>query len=152
MAELDEKTASILRDYLDESRWYPEDPEYPGEPEIDPETMWRALRNYYDDKLNEAMGGDRRHDPVAALEALALARLLSEDLREQFWGLVYDARKDGDSWDQIGAALGCSRQSAHEMYAKDLEKRGEWWKGRCGAEHFARNLPEYKSVMEAGTA
>jgi hypothetical protein len=147
MTVLDAKTAHILRDLLDESRWYPEDDEYPGDPEIHPERAWRALRTFHDQQFDAAVEGKRSQDPILPLEAVALARVLVDELRQGFWYLIYQARKDGDSWTDIGNALGVSRQSAHEMYAKDLEKKAEWWKGRHGADRFAADLPKYQSVL-----
>lgn len=151
MTVLDSKTAQILSDYLDESRWYPGDDEYPGDPEIHPERAWRALRAYYDQRYDAALGKEVP-EPILPIEALTLARVIVEEIRSSYWHLIYEARKDGDSWTDIGNALGVSRQSAHEMYAKDLEQKAEWWKGRCGAEHFVRNRPEYESVLHDDTA
>lgn len=148
MTILDNKTARILADFLDESRWYPSDDEYPGDPEIHPERAWRALRTYDDQRFAAEVEGKEVTDPILPLEALTLARVLVEGIRASYWYLIYEARKDGNSWADIGDALGVSRQSAHEMYAKDLERKAEWWKGRCGADHFAENLPKYRSVME----
>jgi hypothetical protein len=150
MAILDATTARILNDLLDESHWYPEDDEYPGTPEIHPERAWRALRTYNDQKFNAATGKENP-DPIVPLEALALARVLVDEIRDSYWFLIYEARKAGESWADIGDALGVSRQSAHEMYAKDLEQKAEWWKGRHGAEYFASNRPEYESVLSDDT-
>lgn len=52
---------------------------------------------------------------VAAKEALELAE---QALREA----IDDARRDGDSWTVIGAALGTSRQNAFQRFGKVLGK------------------------------
>lgn len=156
MTVLNSKTAQILHDYLDESRWYPTDEEYPGDPEIHPENQWRILRRYFDQQTNAAAaeagwpgGKPETHsdDRIRALEALTLARLIVEGTRAGYWGLVYDARKAGDSWTDIGNALGISRQSAHEMYAKDLDAYAAKMQGKVGADWFANRRPEYESVL-----
>lgn len=149
---LDEKTARILADYLDESRWHPGDDEYPGDTEIHPERAWRFLRTYDDQRFAAEVEGKEVVDPIAPLEALTLARVLVDGIRASYWHLIYEARKAGDSWTDVGNALGVSRQSAHEMYAKDLERKAEWWKGRCGADHFVKNRPEYESVLNDAPA
>ena len=156
MTVLDAKTAHILRHFLDESRWYPGDDEYPGDPEIHPEKQWRALRRYFDQQINAGVAEagwptgkpePDQDDRIQPLEALALARLIVEGTRAGYWSLVYEARKAGDSWTDIGNALGISRQSAHEMYAKDLDAYAAKMKGKVGADWFTDRRPEYESVL-----
>jgi hypothetical protein len=149
---LDDKTAQILANWLDESRWYPGDDEYPGDPEIHHETQWRVLRKYFNQDLDAAAGKPKpQDDRVQPIEALALARLLADGLRAAYWGIIYDARKAGDSWTDIGNALGIARQSAHEMYAKDLEAYAKKMEGRVGSDFFAQHRPEYESVLADDT-
>lgn len=150
----DPNAARILARWLDESRWYPGDEEYPGDPEISDENKWSLLRSYFnqdfDDHARKVRGEERdpnAPEPVTALEALTLDRLLAEMLQKSRWYLIYEARKAGYSWDRIGQALNVTRQTAHKVYADDLEAKAEWWRGRCGAEHFAKNRPEYESVL-----
>jgi hypothetical protein len=147
---VDETTARILDRYLSDSDWYPEDDEYrgPNDLKVDPDTLWKVLHLYAAQQFDELMG--KPVDPearVTALEALTCDRVLMETLHAQRQWLVYDVRKGGDSWAEVGKALGVSRQSAHEMYAQDLRERAEWWKGRVGAQRFAEYLPEYESVL-----
>jgi hypothetical protein len=145
---VDETTARILERYLDESEWYPEDDEYPGDPKIHHATLFGVLGLYHEQQLDDALGKPvADEERVTALEALACDRLLMEALRVQRYGLVFDARKAGGSWADVGSALGVARQSAHEMYAQDLAERAEWWKGRVGAEDFTKHRPEYESVL-----
>lgn len=148
MTILDDKTARILQRWLDESRWCPGDEEYPGDPEIHPERQWRILRDYFDQDFDAALGKQKHPDAqIHPLEALALARLLSEGLRKGYWGLVYDARKAGTSWEAIGAALGISRQAAWEMYSADLANYAKKMENKVGADSFAKHRPEYESVL-----
>jgi hypothetical protein len=149
MTVLDAKTAKILERWLDESRWYPHEEEYPGDPEIRPETQWRLLHQYFDQDMDALMASMPQPpaDRIGPIEALALARLLSDGIRMAYWGLIYEARKAGDSWADIGAALGVTRQSAHEMYAKDLDAYAA---KNAGSSLFDR--AEYESVLDDRTA
>lgn len=150
---VDENAARILARFLDAPEWYPSDEEYPGDPKISPETLWKVLRQYHKQQDADALGlyGGPEAFPaeerVTALEALTCVRLLMEALRVQRYGLVYNARRDGDSWADVGQALDVTRQSAHEMYAQDLAERAEWWKGKIGADSFARRRPELEAVL-----
>lgn len=63
------------------------------------------------DAAEAALNGD----PQIGLRAVAALRLLVERLE----GLQVDsARKKGWSWEEIGAALGVSRQAVHKKYAR----------------------------------
>ena len=56
-------------------------------------------------------------DPAVGLQAsLALHRLAERVEAQQ----VAEARAQGWSWQQIGQALGVTRQSVHLKYAKDV--------------------------------
>ena len=57
----------------------------------------------------------RSEDPAAGLRAVGVLRRLAEQV-EAFH--VEVARKQGWSWEQIGDALGVSRQSVHAKYGK----------------------------------
>ena len=54
-------------------------------------------------------------DPVVGLRAVASLRTLVERLEALH---VRNARERGWSWEQIGDALGVSRQSIHAKYGK----------------------------------
>jgi len=64
-------------------------------------------------KLQTAVSSD---DPETALRAVMALRRLADQLEEQS---VRAARHKGWSWDQIGDALGMSRQAAHKKYRKE---------------------------------
>jgi len=64
-------------------------------------------------KLQTAVSSD---DPETALRAVMALRRLADHLEEQS---VRAARRKGWSWDQIGDALGMSRQAAHKKYRKE---------------------------------
>lgn len=53
-------------------------------------------------------------DPILALLARVPDERIAVEARAR--SLVVDARERGASWAQIGAALGISRQAAHERY------------------------------------
>ncbi|WP_344531684.1 hypothetical protein [Streptomyces albiaxialis] len=54
-------------------------------------------------------------DPQVGLKAVAALRRLAEHLEAL---QVDSARGQGWSWDEIGAALGVSRQAVHKKHAK----------------------------------
>jgi hypothetical protein len=59
-------------------------------------------------------------DPAVGLRAVAALRRLTERLEAL---QVDSARRRGWSWDEIGAALGVSRQAVHKKHAKRPEPR-----------------------------
>ncbi|WP_019356058.1 hypothetical protein [Streptomyces sp. AA1529] len=54
-------------------------------------------------------------DPAVGLRAVAALRRLAERLEAL---QVDSARRQGWSWDEIGAALGVSRQAVHKKHSK----------------------------------
>lgn len=60
-------------------------------------------------------------DPGVGLRAAGALRRLAEQVESTH---VSQARERGWSWEQIGDALGVSRQSVHTKYAR-AERRGE---------------------------
>jgi DNA-directed RNA polymerase specialized sigma24 family protein len=59
--------------------------------------------------------GMRSEDPAVGLRAVSALHRLAEQV-EAFH--VHLAREHGWSWEQIGDALGVSRQSVHARYAR----------------------------------
>ncbi|GAA5053026.1 helix-turn-helix domain-containing protein [Streptomyces sp. SID10815] len=57
----------------------------------------------------------RSHDPAVGLRAVGALRRLAEQVEA---AAVERAREQGWSWEQIGDALGVSRQSVHAKYGK----------------------------------
>jgi hypothetical protein len=68
--------------------------------------------------LNESTGAGRAIDPAVGLRAVGALLRLAERVEAIH---VRRARDLGWSWEQIGDALGVSRQSVHAKYGK----RGE---------------------------
>jgi hypothetical protein len=62
--------------------------------------------------LTTSIGSD---DPVIGLRAVLALRRLAEQVEARQVGL---ARQQGWSWQQIGDALGITRQSVHAKYGK----------------------------------
>ncbi len=58
----------------------------------------------------------RAETPAAALEALAAVHQLEMFLEISTDDLALAARRDGATWDQIGSALGLTRQRAHQRW------------------------------------
>lgn len=63
----------------------------------------------------DAMDAALNRDPVVGLRAVAALRRLADRLEAL---QVTNARAHGWSWDEIGAALGVSRQAVHKRYAR----------------------------------
>ncbi|MFJ8488574.1 helix-turn-helix domain-containing protein [Streptomyces sp. NPDC094038] len=57
----------------------------------------------------------RSHDPAVGLRAVGALHRLAEQVEA---AAVGRARAQGWSWEQIGDALGVSRQSVHAKYGK----------------------------------
>lgn len=66
-----------------------------------------------------SLGGEISRD--AALDALSANATLVARLNGERWLVMRAARDAGASWDQIGTALGTSRQSAWEFLRRKLE-------------------------------
>ena len=64
--------------------------------------------------INAAISSD---DPALGLRAALALRALAERVEASH---VAAARKHGWSWQQIGDALGVTRQAVHTKYGKDL--------------------------------
>jgi hypothetical protein len=64
---------------------------------------------------NEIARGIRSDDPAIGLRAVGALHRLAEQVEATHVAL---ARKQGWSWEQIGDALGVSRQSVHAKHGK----------------------------------
>jgi hypothetical protein len=62
---------------------------------------------------------------VTGLEALRASRRVVELLTAARWHLMRQAREEGSSWSQVGAALGMSRQAAYDFYRRKLDQHDE---------------------------
>lgn len=62
--------------------------------------------------------------PAAELHAVALASDEVADAQHKLTEAVRAARNAGASWTDIGRAVGISRQSAHERWAKRIDEAG----------------------------
>lgn len=68
---------------------------------------------------------DRSPGPPTALEGLEANRKLVELLELRRWYVIQDAHEAGASWTEIGAALGITKQGAHDWYRRAIAKRAE---------------------------
>jgi hypothetical protein len=64
---------------------------------------------------NELVELLRSHDPATGLRAVGALHRLAERVEAMH---VVEARNAGWSWEQIGDALGVTRQSMHAKYGK----------------------------------
>jgi hypothetical protein len=65
--------------------------------------------------MTEVITGSSSGDPAAGLRAVGALHRLAENVEAQY---VQVARDQGWSWEQIGDALGMSRQSVHAKYRR----------------------------------
>ena len=63
-------------------------------------------------QLGEAIRSD---DPAVGLRAVMALRRLADQLEAKH---VAAGRRQGWSWEQVGSALGISRQAAHKKYGR----------------------------------
>lgn len=91
------------------------------------------------------------------IEMLQAIRLLQDYTRDRTWECVLWSRHNGQTWDQIGGALGMSRQSVWERYQDVDKSRGVVGSnGTAGMEgrqaHFEEVLMGALDVRWAGAA
>jgi hypothetical protein len=89
-------------------------------------SMWRTAieRSRADGKDDQVASGEKalaELPEVTALQALEANRRLVDLLTGRRWIAMRAAREEGATWEQIGEALGMTRQSAHEWYRKKIE-------------------------------
>jgi hypothetical protein len=60
---------------------------------------------------------------VTGLEALRASRRVVELLTGARWHMMRQAREEGSSWSQVGAALGMSKQAAYDFYRRKLDQQ-----------------------------
>jgi hypothetical protein len=67
---------------------------------------------------------------VTALEALEANRRLVELLTGQRWYVMRAAREAGATWEQVGAAMGMTKQGAQDWYRRKITDQeryaGQW--------------------------
>lgn len=77
------------------------------------------------DTTTDAAGVQRALDElpeVDALDALAANAALVSLLTGHRWFVMRDAREDGATWEEIGAALGMTKQGAQDFYRRRIEE------------------------------
>jgi hypothetical protein len=90
---------------------------------LDVETKARAEG---DERAVAAAQKSRRELPeISALDALRANKRLVERMIGRRWYVMREAREAGATWDQIGEALGMSRQAAHEWYRRKIASQAE---------------------------
>lgn len=60
---------------------------------------------------------------VTGLEALRASRRVVELLTGARWHMMRQAREEGSSWSEVGAALGMSKQAAYDFYRRKLDQQ-----------------------------
>jgi hypothetical protein len=79
----------------------------------------RGLSTYVDDmaisELSQMSRAADTDDPAVGLRAVVALRRLADQLEQRH---VASARRLGWSWEEIGDALGVSRQAAHKKHGR----------------------------------
>lgn len=136
----DRRALEILRDYLDAEDFA----EHDGEPPLRPHLLWGLFCSYTEHFLCDSTGlrpqipAGAPEVGVTALEALAASRVLAEQLHASRWWIAGEARKQGCSWAEIGAALGMTKQAAWEGFRK--------YAAEPPAPSFGRLYDEYRTL------
>jgi hypothetical protein len=92
-------------------------------------TLSTATTRYDELRMRDAlaaMAGDAGNPPLSREEALELLALSEVVIRKVGYGrqaMVRSARSGGASWNQIGAALGTSKQAAWEAHNRWIEEQ-----------------------------
>ena len=80
------------------------------------DTQTEAERQAVQQKLGEL-------PDVTALEALRANAQLVDLLVGRRWYVMQAAREEGATWDEIGSALGMTRQGAYDLYQRRIATR-----------------------------
>lgn len=65
--------------------------------------------------LSSQLAAAEKGDPAQGLQAVVILRRFTDRLEQIH---VISARRDGWTWQQIGDALGVSRQAVHKRYGR----------------------------------
>jgi hypothetical protein len=60
---------------------------------------------------------------VTGVDALRASRRVVELLTGARWHMMRQAREEGASWNDIGQALGMTRQAAHDFYRRKIDQQ-----------------------------
>jgi hypothetical protein len=63
---------------------------------------------------------------VSALDALQANRSAVDLLIARRWYVIQEARESGATWEEIGAALGITKQGAQDYYRRQIEKQEQY--------------------------
>ncbi|HLU53205.1 MAG TPA: helix-turn-helix transcriptional regulator [Acidimicrobiia bacterium] len=66
-------------------------------------------------EMRDVITAVESQDPAEGLRAVVLLRRMAETLEQQH---VMAARRSGWTWEEIGDALGVSRQAVHKKYRR----------------------------------
>jgi len=83
------------------------------------QVLTRALERGGDDAVLRPALDDLL--PVSAIEALAANAAAVDLLVGRRWYVMQAAREDGATWEQIGNALGITKQGAQDYYRRQIE-------------------------------
>lgn len=94
-------------------------------------SMWQTAidRSRETGKADQVAAGEQalaELPEVTALQVLQANRRLVELLTGRRWIVMQRAREEGASWEQIGEALGMSRQGAWEWYRNKIELQEQY--------------------------
>jgi hypothetical protein len=69
------------------------------------------------------MANDLKEDDI--LDAIGTLFLIEKQTKAARRELVYDARRQGISWEKIGDSMNLSKQAVHRMYAENAPEPAE---------------------------
>jgi hypothetical protein len=73
---------------------------------------------------------------IAGLDALRASRRVVDLLTAARWHMMRQAREEGASWNDIGQALGMTRQAAHDFYRRKID---QWEQDTPGLHNTVRS-------------
>jgi hypothetical protein len=120
----DDAALRMLGDYLDDEDFVG----YPDLVPLSPHLLWGLFCSYTEHflcdstELRPQIPAGAPPSGVTALEALTAARVLAGQLQGARWWMALEARKQGCSWSEVGAALGMSKQAAWEAFRQHADE------------------------------
>jgi hypothetical protein len=120
----DDAALRMLGDYLDDEDFVG----YPDLVPLSPHLLWGLFCSYTEHflcdstELRPQIPAGAPPSGVTALEALTAARVLAGQLQGARWWMAAEARKQGCSWSEVGAALGMSKQAAWEAFRQHADE------------------------------
>jgi hypothetical protein len=89
-------------------------------------TWNRAIAQGSDEAQKVARHALAELPEVSALDALKANHSAVDLLIGRRWYVIQEARESGATWEEIGAALGITKQGAQDYYRRQIEKQQQY--------------------------